>query len=508
MANIKNILVVDDSSAFQMIARNELSKGNFQVFEAKNGDDAVQIIKENSIDLISMDIEMPGMNGFQTYQKMMDEKFFIQDNDDLSIKIPVIFITSLDTLAIRAEGFDVGSAEFLTKPFASGDLISSVEKLLSPKFPFKGLTALIADDSKPVRTILKTILSEQGLNVLEANDGLEAYEIASKNIKEIDLIITDVIMPHMDGEEFCRKVRFEMCEKEVPILFLSRLTDKERILDMFKAGATDYLIKPFVKEELVARMQIHLSSRQLNKQLEGKVFELKQVNKLKDEFLAICSHDLRNPLLAINGFTTFLLEENLDEEEQKTSLESIQSSVEYLLGLVNDLLDLRQFKDGNSTDLERSSMSIYHSAQICMESLRPLADGKNISMVLNSETGEDTFISGNPSVMTQIINNLLSNAIKFTNPDGQVSMEIKPVSKNELVCKIIDNGIGIPKENIPFIFDKFSKASQNGTAGEKGTGLGMAIVNDLVEKQDGRIEIESEEGVGTTINLFFPILNS
>jgi len=110
--------------------------------------------------------------------------------------------------------------------------------------------------------------------------------------------------------------------------------------------------------------------------------------------------------------------------------------------------------------------------------------------------------------MTQIINNLLSNAIKFTNPDGQVSMEIKPVSKNELVCKIIDNGIGIPKENIPFIFDKFSKASQNGTAGEKGTGLGMAIVNDLVEKQDGRIEIESEEGVGTTINLFFPILNS
>jgi signal transduction histidine kinase len=478
------------------------------VFEAIDGEEALHIVQENSIDLISMDIEMPGMDGFQTYQKLVDENFYIQDNEDHSKKIPIIFITSLDSLAVRERGFEVGAADFLTKPFSPGRLISSVDRLLLPKYPYKGLTALIADDSQAVRSILSMILKEQGLNVLQAKDGQEAYQIAAKKIHNIDLIVTDVIMPHMDGEEFCRKVRFELYEKEIPILFLSSLTDKDRILNMFKAGATDYLIKPFVKEELIARIQIHMNARLLNKQLRKKVLELDNVNKLKDEFLAICSHDLRNPLAAINSFATFLLTGGLDNEKQNHFFKIIKSSSDFLLNLVNNLLDLQQFQDENSSDFTRSPMSIYQSACICMDSLRPLADAKNISMVLNSEVEEDTFILGNPSIMTRIINNLLSNAIKFTHQNGLVTMELKPVSDNELVCKFIDNGIGIPPKNIPYLFDKFSKISQPGTAGEEGTGLGMAIVKELIEKHDGRIEVTTKEGVGTTFNLYFPTLNS
>jgi len=141
-----------------------------------------------------------------------------------------------------------------------------------------------------------------------------------------------------------------------------------------------------------------------------------------------------------------------------------------------------------------------------MATLKTLAQGKGIDLTLEDTSSPAMNVSGNAAAMARIVNNLLSNAIKFTAKNGKVRLVLAPEGGNSLALSVIDSGVGIPAAKIPALFQKYSKASRPGTEGERGTGLGLPIVKELVERQGGTIEVNSKEGQGSTFRVTFPLL--
>lgn len=501
------ILVVDDSSTFRRIAREELEKGGFEVLEAKDGLEALDVIRSTPVDMVTLDVEMPNLNGYDTCKQLRSDEFSaLIPRKDESV-LPVIFITSNDTLQEREKGFHAGAGDFITKPFLPGELLSSINRILNPENRFQGLKALVVDDSSTTRHIVKQSLHKQGMTVFEAENGQEALDLLVSKLNEIDIIITDFFMPVMDGKEFCMQVRTQLNQKEIPILFLSTLSEQSYILNLFKAGASDYLIKPFTQEELLARMQVHLSNRLLNKELTSKVMELKRLNQMKDKFLAICSHDLRSPLNSIIAFTQLLLTESPTEEEKTTYLNIVQSSGHFLLSLIEDILDLGRLQSA-ADDLEMEPLPVLGVIETCMKSANQMFSLKNIDGQMTNKLSAEVKIDGNENALIRVFNNLLSNAIKFTPKNGTIKVLLEPHGEQEIALSIVDSGIGIPQDKIPYLFDMFSKASQSGTEGEKSTGLGLSITKQIVEKHKGYIEVVSEEGKGSTFKILLPTLSN
>ncbi|QPJ64741.1 MAG: response regulator [Candidatus Nitrohelix vancouverensis] len=496
---MKRILIVDDSSTFRAIARMELAKGDFEILEALDGESALEILEEEVVDLVTMDLEMPGINGFETVRRLREKQ--AETSPENVGNPPVIFITSDDSMEVRRQGFDVGGADYITKPFVSGELLNSIHRILYPENLFKGLKLLVVDDSPTIRSMLLNILKGEGITAIPANNGKEALRIFQEQEVKFDMVLTDLVMPEMDGLQLCKALRHDLNQKDLPIFLLSGSANKDDVLRLYHAGITDYLSKPFAREELIARIRVHINSLLLNRELVQKVEQLKKLSKLKDEFLSIASHDLRNPLGNIKLSAELIAEGQVSEEETEEYLEVIQSTSQYLLELINDLLDLGHLQD--ERELDKSIFAFSSLVKESIQSLAQLAVNKNIQIEYQETSLQ---INGNAAALRRVITNLLSNAIKFTPEGGEIRLILEAPDDTNMQLTVQDNGIGIPANKIPVLFDKFTSASQAGTRGEKSAGLGMYIVKQLVEKHSGTITVESEPGKGTRFQIILPTI--
>ena len=278
------ILVVDDSRMIRRTIRKELEGGGYEVIEAQNGlEGLTKLAVPSPPGLVTLDIEMPKLNGFDTCRKLRGERytrFFSHCPDN---RMPVIFITGNDTMEDRKRGFALGAADFISKPFPEGTILSAVDKVLKPAQLVQGMTALVVDDSGVARHIVTEYLRREGLRVIQAEDGQEALDILRLQASEIDMVITDLNMPRMDGCQLARSIRGELNLSDLPVIFLTASADESELLEVFRAGATDHLVKPFAKEELLARIRVHLERDRLNKNLRNMVHELTDLNRMKGQ---------------------------------------------------------------------------------------------------------------------------------------------------------------------------------------------------------------------------------
>ncbi len=280
MTETKKILVVDDSATLRKIIRDELTEGDFEIIEAEDGEKALQYMENHDApDLITLDMDMPVLDGFSTCKKLQEKKYaqFFPKHKDR--RVPVIFVTANDNLNDRIKGFELGATDFITKPFARGDILAIVKKILQPESHLKDMTVLVADDSSIARIVVKRVLESEGVNVIDAENGVKAFEIIRNKMEEIDTLLLDLHMPIMNGDELCKKVRKELNLIDIPIIFLTATSEHDELLDLFKAGGTDYIVKPFVKEELLARITVHLERAQLTKRLRKTVDSLTLANE-------------------------------------------------------------------------------------------------------------------------------------------------------------------------------------------------------------------------------------
>lgn len=291
------ILIVDDSRAVRIGLRKKLEENGYEVHEAANGMEAVQKAKEIAPHLITMDVSMPDMNGFEATAE-------IRSSEEGKL-IPIIFVTSKDSIKDREQGFYLGATEFISKSAVAPwqEVIMTVNRILRCSSLPEGFNALVVEDNTVTRMVLCNILHRQGIHVFETRTGQEALQIAEQHRADIDLVITDYMMPEMNGGELCAQLRGRLGFRHTPIIFLSGATEKSMILDMFQAGATDYIMKPFAKEELLARIRVHMEQWELVKELNRTVGQLELLNNLRDEFVAMATHDLKSPLNGIMGFS-------------------------------------------------------------------------------------------------------------------------------------------------------------------------------------------------------------
>lgn len=261
--------------------------------------------------------------------------------------------------------------------------------------------------------------------------------------------------------------------------------------------------------------------------LQQQTDQLRDANRMKDEFLAILSHELRSPLNAILGWAQLLRSRpNLDEAKKTQALETIERNARTQKQLIEDLLDISRIIRGKLR-LNVTSCNLVPIVEDAIDTVRIAAEAKEIEMLFSIRDGEwkasqkitpfnkahyqkpsifypKLFVTGDAERLQQIIWNLLSNAIKFTPPNGRVEVQLSVQEPSSVIIQVIDNGIGISSTFIPYVFDRFRQADSSSTRSHGGLGLGLAIVRHLVELHGGNVDVESggkEQGSKFTVTL-------
>jgi PAS domain S-box-containing protein len=230
---------------------------------------------------------------------------------------------------------------------------------------------------------------------------------------------------------------------------------------------------------------------------------LLELDRLKDEFVALVSHELRTPLTSIRGYLELIREGKGGKvtKKQERFLEVMNRNSERLLRLVSDLLFVAQAESGNVA-LELEQLDLADVAAESVDATRPLAATKAIALSL--ESGNELRVSADRARLVQLLDNLLSNAVKFTPEGGRVDVTVS-AENGHAVLKVADTGIGIPRSEQDRLFDRFFRASTATAQAVPGTALGLAIAKAIVEAHDGSIEVESDEGSGSTFRVQFPV---
>jgi two-component system sensor histidine kinase/response regulator len=380
---------------------------------------------------------------------------------------------------------------------------------------------LIVDDTPENLTILARMLTEQGYFVRPAINGQVALQAVRKD--QPDLILLDIVMSGMDGYEVCRQLKTDEHTRDIPVLFMSALDETLDKVRAFEVGGVDYITKPFHPEEVIARIETHLTMRNLQKTLQEQNIRLRQeiierkqaetalkeseqqlreLNVSKDRFFSILAHDLKGPLGSLKGLTQFA-EEHLDSyspNELKEIIVLQRRTAENLLKLLENLLTWSRIQRGI---LEYNPQFIRVKGVIDrnVALFAPNAEQKQIT--LNRSIPEKAVVYADFNMVDTVVRNLISNALKFTHSGGTVGVATRQDEKY-IEVSVSDTGIGIRKEHLSKLFRIETKYKRSGTAREKGTGLGLILCKELVEQNGGKIWVESEVGKGTTFRFTLP----
>jgi signal transduction histidine kinase len=365
---------------------------------------------------------------------------------------------------------------------------------------------LIVDDTPQNLKLLTTMLTERGYRVRPAINGEIALQTARKTPPQ--LILLDIQMPGMDGYEVCQRLKDDEMTQDIPVIFLSALDSTEDKVKAFRVGGVDYITKPFQLEEVLARVEAQLMLfkqwREIEKFLRRERSYYERLSQTKEDMMRMASHDLKNPLGIILGYSEMLLDypEVKDHPELVRYIGAIQKSASSMKDLVHDLLDLAQVASGIAFEKDLHDWPPLVAEEV--DTFQLLAQKKNIKLIYEAPPATmQLFIS--PARMRQVLSNLLSNAIKYTPDGGQVRVWME-ASDQQMQTHIEDTGLGIPERDMPHLFEKFYRVNSDSHKDIEGTGLGLAIAQEISKQHDGYIAVRSVHGKGSDFIITLPLM--
>jgi len=364
-----------------------------------------------------------------------------------------------------------------------------------------GAKILVVEDERDLAGMIAFALRRRGHEVAEAYDGVNAWQkIRAGNP---DLVVLDLMLPEVDGWEVCRMIRRDENKeiRETGVLMLSARAEAEDRVRGLELGADDYLTKPFSLDELRLREEKILTKRQAVRGLYEEVSQLHGKMQEQEAGLRRVVHDLKTPLIAMGASAKLLMRRDPHEE----NLDFLKNIYENSLRLTHWLEEILLFSDspfkGMASDMEEAAIPALVKRTIDL--LRATGGEKNIEVSFESQPCLPTVLC-NVKWMQRALENLIANAVKYTPEGGRVEIGVFSHEEGETVEIVIrDNGIGILPDDLPKIFEPFQRGRN--ALGEKGIGLGLSLVKEVVDLHGGRMEVQSEPGRGSVFAIVLPV---
>ncbi len=371
----------------------------------------------------------------------------------------------------------------------------------------KERTILVVDDEPANIHVLMGTLKDS-YAILAATNGQKALALAVKN-PQPHLILLDIMMPEMDGYKVCQKLKENPDTCDIPVIFITAMTEIGDKTKGFELGAVDYITKPFDPREVEVRVKTHIALKVAKEEIEHQHLELKEnylalqeAENARDSLTHMIVHDMRTPLSGIQGYIDIILMLHKDKLEDNILLDlrRAKSNTSKLIEMVSSLLDLNRLESGQMP-IDLKENDLVKTVRDAFDILGAQVD--YVTLVFEPKEAE-IFGTFDSDLVKRIIVNLLSNAIKFTPKGDKVIVEVNK-SENELEISIMDSGPGIPEALQEKIFEKFGQADLKKEHKGYSSGIGLAFCKLAVEAHGGQIGVQSEEGKGSKFIFSLPL---
>ena len=356
---------------------------------------------------------------------------------------------------------------------------------------------LLVDDTPADLQLLVGMIRQSGFKARPVPSGKLALQAARQ--MSPDLILLDIHMPDVDGYQVCEQFKADEKLKDIPIIFLSGLSDPSDKVKAFSVGGVDYITKPFQFEEVEARIKAHLDLHRQKCELVDSYEKLRKLESLRDKLTHMVVHDMRSPLMALDGFLDLLklTDSNRLSDNGKEYLRYCNQATTGLIEMVCSLLDVSKMEAGQ-LPLSLAPCALPVLIQEVIQRLESLRENRQIKLVTPSP---DLTVTADKTLLLRVLQNLFSNALKFTSENGVVTVTLSSTNTETRIA-ISDNGPGIPPQFHNKIFEKFGQVEQK--TNRIGTGLGLAFCRLAIEAHGGRIGVESEVGKGSCFWFVLP----
>lgn len=492
MSDSVQILVIDDEQIMREGCSRILSKDGWAVLCAENGTKGLEEIKAHSekIDVILLDLMMPGMSGMEVLDHVRA----------LNPDLLVIVITGYATVESAVEAMKKGAYDFIPKPFTPDQLRIIVRRALEKRALQKEAEFLRREREKSLRDIatekskIKTIINCMGDGVLVCDrDGciVLSNPAASRMLKIPEATLLGNFLPQCNlHSELAKTIQESLTTKDVSYSSVSQE------LSIGESGET------FLRAH-TAPVKNDLGETMGSVTVLQDISHLKELDKMKSEFIAMVTHELRAPIAAVEQQLTVILNRMAGEvtEKQEQMLRRAKERTKGLLDLIRDLLDLSKIEAGKMVQY-KEPLNLREVIQRVVDLMKAASENKKIDLQF-SPPPHVPLIHADRNSMEGIFTNLISNAIKYTPEGGKVWIDLGEEG-GFVKASVSDTGIGIKKEDLSRIFDKFYRVKSSETRQIVGTGLGLSIVKSIVDAHLGSISVESEEGGGTTFTILLP----
>lgn len=360
---------------------------------------------------------------------------------------------------------------------------------------------LIVDDNPHNIQVMAAVVNQCGYKSGFAMDGRQALDFLEENIPA--LILLDVMMPDMNGYEVCQEIKKNKDLQDIPIIFLTARTEKEDIIKGFEVGGVDYVTKPFNNSELKMRIRNHIELQQSKNKLSELNQKLEESNATKDKFFSLIAHDLRGPIGNINQYMNFLIEdvEEIGNQSLTEDFKALKTLAKTSYELLENLLIWASSQKG-AIDYNPTIDNLHKLVQSNIELFKSSAEKKQIH--LKNELDPEMKSLFDYNMINTVVRNLLNNAIKYTNENGEITISVSN-NPEYTELSVNDNGVGIDPSSVDSLFQiDVKKFSKEGTSGEMGSGLGLILCKEFIDKHNGKIWAESEIGKGSSFKFTIP----
>lgn len=521
----KTVLIVDDSVTFREELKATLESASYRVLVAGSGEEGLRMAADMRPTAIIVDGVLPGMDGASVIRRI---------RLDAALRgLPCLLLTGSEDRGAEVRALDAGADAFVRKEEDNGIVLARLNamlrsaaaqiakpeaaSLLGPK------KVLAVDDSETYLQELAEALRADGCEVVLARSGEEALELLA--VQSVDCVLLDLLMPGIGGRETCLRVKRAPNMRDIPIVMLTALDDRESMIQGLSAGADDYIAKSsdfdllrarvlaqirrkqfedenrLIREKLLRAELESMQARTAQKAAEGRaalVEELEAKNQELDSFSYSVAHDLRAPLRSLDGFSLALLEDYADklDEDGRNYLRYIRESAQQMSLLIDDLLELSRV---TRSDLHRESVDLTQIARTVAARMRERYPQRQVDFIV----AKGLIVVGDARLLTIVLENLLGNAWKYSSKRQEARIEVGATSSNGHRAYFVrDNGAGFDMAYVSKLFGVFQRL--HSVREFEGTGIGLATVQRIIRRHGGRVWAEGKVDQGATFYFTLP----